>query len=198
MVLAVVAYTCVIDYVDAQYVNLDGNFEWQGRPYTKQSITNFKSGQIVEFETDNREEFCHSFILTPAFSLGNKGFLAVLYIIAIIYIFVGVSIISDIFMDSITVITAATKTIKTRDLHGNVIDKEIHVWNATVANLTLMALGSSAPEIMLNVLETVMTLGQKPGELGASTIVGSAAFNLLIISAVSIMSVTEDTDQRTD
>jgi hypothetical protein len=62
-------------------------------------------------------------------------------------------------MDSITVITAATKTIKTRDLHGNVIDKEIHVWNATVANLTLMALGSSAPEIMLNVLETVMTLG---------------------------------------
>lgn len=198
MVLAVVAYTCVIDYVDAQYVNLDGNFEWQGRPYTKQSITNFKSGQIVEFETDNREEFCHSFILVPAFSLGNKGFLAVLYIIAIIYIFVGVSIISDIFMDSITVITAATKTIKTRDLHGNVIDKEIHVWNATVANLTLMALGSSAPEIMLNVLETVMTLGQKPGELGASTIVGSAAFNLLIISAVSIMSVTEDTDQRTD
>ena len=198
MVLAVVAYTCVIDYVDAQYVNLDGNFEWQGRPYTKQSITDFKSGQIVEFETDNREEFCHSFILVPGFSLGNKGFLAVLYIIAIIYIFVGVSIISDIFMDSITVITAATKTIKTRDLHGNVIDKEIHVWNATVANLTLMALGSSAPEIMLNVLETVMTLGQKPGELGASTIVGSAAFNLLIISAVSIMSVTDDTDQRTD
>jgi solute carrier family 8 (sodium/calcium exchanger) len=61
-----------------------------------------------------------------------------------------------------------------------------------------MALGSSAPEIMLNVLETVMTLGQKPGELGASTIVGSAAFNLLIISAVSIMSVTEETDERTD
>ena len=110
----------------------------------------------------------------------------------------GVSIISDIFMDSITVITAATKIIKLKDLHGNLIEKEVHVWNGTVANLTLMALGSSAPEIMLNVLETTMTLGQKPGELGASTIVGSAAFNLLIISAVSIMSVTEESDSRTD
>ena len=101
-------------------------------------------------------------------------------------------------MDSITVITSATKIIKLKDLHGNLIEKEVHVWNGTVANLTLMALGSSAPEIMLNVLETTMTLGQKPGELGASTIVGSAAFNLLIISAVSIMSVTEESDSRTD
>ena len=60
-----------------------------------------------------------------------------------------------------------------------------------------MALGSSAPEIMLNVVETLMNLGAKPGELGASTIVGSAAFNLLVISGVSIMAVTEDTDERT-
>ena len=59
-----------------------------------------------------------------------------------------------------------------------------------------MALGSSAPEIMLNVIETVMTLGSKPGELGASTIVGSVAFNLLVISGVSIMAVTPETDEE--
>ena len=29
----------------------------------------------------------------------------------------------------------------------------VKVWNETVANLTLMALGSSAPEIMLSVIE---------------------------------------------
>lgn len=63
------------------------------------------------------------------------------------------------------------------------------VWNATFANLTLMALGSSAPEILLNVIETLTTLGEKAGPLGASTIVGSAAFNLLVISAVSIVAV---------
>lgn len=73
-------------------------------------------------------------------------------------------------------------------------------WNATVANLTLMALGSSAPEILLSVIETVKNLGGCPGELGPSTIVGSAAFNLLVISAVSIYAVNEenDTDKEKD
>ena len=55
-----------------------------------------------------------------------------------------------------------------------------------------MALGSSAPEILLAVLETVTTLGGCPGELGASTIVGSAAFNLLVISGLSILAVSEE------
>ena len=70
------------------------------------------------------------------------------------------------------------------------------VWNPTVANLTLMALGSSAPEILLNVIETVSTLGDKPGELGPSTIVGSAAFNFLIISGISIYAVNDKNDNR--
>lgn len=78
------------------------------------------------------------------------------------------------------------------------IQKKVLFWNATVANLTLMALGSSAPEILLAVLETITNLGSCPGELGASTIVGSAAFNLLVISAVSIYGVSEETDKDED
>ena len=54
-----------------------------------------------------------------------------------------------------------------------------------------MALGSSAPEIMLAVVETVMLIEDEPEELGPNPIVGSAAFNLLIITAVSIVSVDE-------
>lgn len=136
--------------------------------------------------------------MLPGFALQPTPLLAALYIIFIIYIFVGVAIISDIFMDSITVITAAKRVIAVRDADGNSQNREVVVWNATVANLTLMALGSSAPEIMLNVIETLMTLGSKPGELGASTIVGSAAFNLLVISAVSIMAVDEASEERTE
>ena len=75
------------------------------------------------------------------------------------------------------------------DYPGEVIKKKIAVWNPTLANLTLMALGSSAPEIILNTFETVTTLGETPGELGASTIVGSGAFNFLVISGVSIYAV---------
>ena len=59
-----------------------------------------------------------------------------------------------------------------------------------------MALGSSAPEIILNIYETIITLGGTPGELGASTIVGSAAFNFLVISGVSIYAVNEENDDR--
>jgi len=68
---------------------------------------------------------------------------------------------------------------------------DVQVWNATIANLTLMALGSSAPEILLNVLETVKTRGEPASELGPFTIVGSAAFNLLVITAASIIAVDE-------
>lgn len=57
---------------------------------------------------------------------------------------------------------------------------KVKVWNPTIANLTLMALGSSAPEILLSIIETVTTLeNDTPGVLGPATIVGSAAFNLL-------------------
>lgn len=61
-----------------------------------------------------------------------------------------------------------------------------------------MALGSSAPEILLSVIETCMTLGKTSGELGPSTIVGSAAFNLLVISGVSIAAVGEEPKKIAD
>lgn len=72
------------------------------------------------------------------------------------------------------------------------------IWNATVANLTLMALGSSAPEILLSVIGTLKDLEAEPPELGPSTIVGSAAFNLLVISGVSIMAVGDEPKKVND
>ena len=71
------------------------------------------------------------------------------------------------------------------------LDVTRDVWNPTVANLTLMALGSSMPEILLSCFSTVSDLDGVPSELGPAAIVGSAAFNLLVISAVSITAVTQ-------
>ena len=108
------------------------------------------------------------------------------------WLFLGIAIIADLFMEAIEVITSSTKQIEVHDKKGNVVDTvEIPVWNATIANLSLMALGSSAPEILLSVIDTVTTLGEKAGVIGPSTIVGSAAFNLLFISAVVIPAVDE-------
>ena len=57
-----------------------------------------------------------------------------------------------------------------------------------MANLSLLALGTSAPEILLSVIE-ILGKGFKAGDLGPGTIVGSAAFNLFIISAICILSI---------
>jgi solute carrier family 8 (sodium/calcium exchanger) len=71
----------------------------------------------------------------------------------------------------------------------------VTVWNATVANLTLMALGSSAPEILLSVIEICFN-NFEAGDLGPGTIVGSAAFNLLIITAVCVYYVPKGQTRR--
>ena len=95
-------------------------------------------------------------------------------------------------MEAIEVITSKTTSVEHKDeATGRIFAVNVPVWNPTIANLTLMALGSSAPEILLNVIQTVSTRGEPASDLGPFTIVGSAAFNLLVISAASIMAVDE-------
>jgi solute carrier family 8 (sodium/calcium exchanger) len=130
-----------------------------------------------------------------------RGLLAVAYFMTLSYLFLGISIVAEVFMAGIEQITSQTVKVDIKDDQGHVIrTAKVLVWNPTVANLSLMALGSSAPEILLAVVETVGSLGKCPGELGASTIVGSAAFNLLVISGLSIYAVSEgnDDDPRRD
>lgn len=111
---------------------------------------------------------------------------AFVYLIVMFYFFLGISIISDRFMASIEIITSQEKDITIKDKHsGKKQVVTVKIWNETVSNLTLMALGSSAPEILLSVIE-IIGRGFTAGELGPSTVVGSAAFNLFIITAVCV------------
>ena len=87
----------------------------------------------------------------------------------------------------VCVCARAAIRVRRRQRDGTVVERRVRVWNATVANLTLMALGSSAPEILLSVIEVVGN-NFEAGELGPGTIVGSAAYNLLIVPAVCIIS----------
>ena len=61
-----------------------------------------------------------------------------------------------------------------------------------------MALGSSAPEILLSIISTAKDIEAIPPEIGPSTIVGSAAFNLLVISGVSIIAVGGEDPEKDD
>ena len=127
-----------------------------------------------------------------------KSFRTIVYLVGLLYSFLGVSIVADIFMCAIEKITSKTKKIhiaSTREDVPEVI--EVQVWNATVANLTLMALGSSAPEILLSIIEIIGN-NFEAGELGPGTIVGSAAFNLMAISAVCVYGIPNGETRRID
>ncbi|CAF1391753.1 unnamed protein product, partial [Adineta steineri] len=115
---------------------------------------------------------------------------AVLYFIFLLYLFLGIAIIADIFMSSIETITSKRRKIRYPDPgeKDKYLTVEVRTWNDTVANLTLMALGSSSPEILLSIIEIVGNRFEA-GELGPGTIVGSAAYNLLMISALCISAI---------
>ena len=138
-------------------------------------------------DTDN----CNSFVLVLAGNAYNSTLMWIMMLTALLYTFLGVNIVADVFMSAIEVITAQTKTVKKVKADGSEVLVKTKVWNPTVANLSLMALGSSAPEIMLAVLDTINTLGETPGEMGPSTIVGSAAFNLFVISGVVVCALPD-------
>jgi len=114
----------------------------------------------------------------------EKPLRAGLYLAGLLWCFMGVAIIADVFMAAIEKITSKKVLAFDKALGKR---RTVTVWNPTVANLTLMALGSSAPEILLNIVGIFPTF--QSGALGPGTIVGSAAFNLLCISAVCVVAV---------
>jgi len=118
-------------------------------------------------------------------STGDRVARAIVYFVAMIYLFIGVSIVADRFMGSIEMITSQEKEVKVKKPNGETQIIVVQVWNETVANLTLMALGSSAPEILLSVIE-IYAKNFEAGDLGPGTIVGSAAFNLFIIISICV------------
>merc|ERR1712045_198810 len=141
---------------------------------------------------------CEDGLLIPiwpgfeSMSMGDRFGRGLLYITLMVYLFIGVAIASDKFMESIEMITAQEKEVSLKDPRtGKTQVVVVKVWNETVANLTLMALGSSAPEIMLSVIE-IWAKNFHAGDLGPGTIVGSAAFNLFMIIGLCMYVIPDD------
>lgn len=133
---------------------------------------------------------CRAGIILPIWypedpSMGDKIARVIVYFVAMIYMFLGVSIIADRFMAAIEVITSQERELVIKRPNGETTTTTIRVWNETVSNLTLMALGSSAPEILLSLIE-VCGHGFQSGALGPATIVGSAAFNMFVIIGLCV------------
>jgi len=147
------------------------------------------NGFIEEFY--NTEDVCQTNMAVPGSSLLPNSLMGFMYFIFLLFLFLGISVVADIFMEAIEVITSSTRKVEITDAYGNTHTIDDPVWNPTIANLTLLSLGSSAPEILLSVIEQMKTLGEPAAVLGTASIVGAGAFNLLVISGISIVSVDE-------
>lgn len=76
-------------------------------------------------------------------TLGDRFSRGLVYFLLMCYLFLGVSIVSDSFMAAIEKITAIEKEVVVRKADGSKQTVVVRVWNETVANLTLMALGNT-------------------------------------------------------
>lgn len=148
--------------------------------------TNYSSMPICC--TGGKGTFLGGGVPFPGIDDAPSEVLAVIYLLLLLWTFLGVALAADVFMAAIEEITSQEKDIMHVGSDGSSRRFRARVWNPTVANLTLMALGSSAPEILLSLIELV-TNSLYSGELGPSTIVGSAAFNLLVIIAVCVHAI---------
>nr|CAD7593717.1 unnamed protein product [Timema genevievae] len=159
-------------------------------------ITVFAGGPGVEAAQKNYTQQCSDGLLLPRWmpqenlTVGDRIARGLVYFFAMIYLFIGVSIVSDRFMAAIEVITSQEKEITVKKKNGETQILVVRVWNETVANLTLMALGSSAPEILLSIIE-IGAKNFEAGDLGPGTIVGSAAYNLFVIIAICVIVIPD-------
>lgn len=134
------------------------------------------------------------FINEYTWPIGARAFI---YLVGLLWCFFAVAIVADVFMCAIERITSKTATVRMPDKESpeGYREIEVKVWNNTVANLSLLAMGTSAPEILLSCIEIFFN-NFKSGELGPSTIVGSAAFNLLCISGICVMAIPSPDTRR--
>ncbi|RAL42100.1 hypothetical protein DM860_011883 [Cuscuta australis] len=119
----------------------------------------------------------------------DNGLRAFLYFVALFYCFVGLSAITSRFFRSMETVVKHSRTVVETDPRTNtrVVKKE-KVWNYTIADITLLAFGTSFPQISLATIDAIQNLGKlHAGGLGPGTLVGSAAFDLFPIHAVCVV-----------
>jgi len=118
--------------------------------------------------------------------MGDRVGRGLLYFFVIINLFIGTAVAMEKLLKSIEMMASQTEVVTVKDPEAEEDNSnKTRVFKNTLVNLTLKAIGSAIPVILLCSIE-VLAKGFKAGDLGLSSVVGSAAFNLFIIIGISI------------
>ena len=128
-------------------------------------------------------------------TLEDRITFAIGFTLAIIYIFIGMSLVTEIFAIATEKIIAQKMVVKKVLPNGETKITKVPVWNPIVAQYTLGIIGTCAPEILLTLVE-VIKFNFTAGELGPGTIVGAGAYNLFIIQGICIGSITRGKSKK--
>ena len=127
-----------------------------------------ENGNFTNFTTTAQEKTCDEL------EIAEPGWWTALYAVGVLYMFLAIAIVCDeFFVEALEEISS--------ERHMN-IDKD-------VAGATLMAAGGSAPELFTNLFGTF-----DESEIGFGTILGSAAFNVLLVIAACSLAAKETLD----
>ncbi|XP_058225947.1 magnesium/proton exchanger isoform X1 [Rhododendron vialii] len=132
---------------------------------------------------------CQDYFIFPGETALGDGFRAFLYFLGLAYCFIGLSAITARFFRSMEAVVKHSRTVVEIDPLTNSEEvRQEKVWNYTIADITLLAFGTSFPQISLATIDAIRNIGNLyAGGLGPGTLVGSAAFDLFPIHAVCVV-----------
>ncbi|KAL5795621.1 hypothetical protein ACOSQ2_000441 [Xanthoceras sorbifolium] len=134
-------------------------------------------------------EKCDSYLLFSGETSLDYRLRAFLYCLGLAYCFIGLSAITARFFHSMeNVVKHSRRVVEIDPCTNTEIVRYEKVWNYTIADITLLAFGTSFPQISLATIDAIQNLGSLyAGGLGPGTLVGSAAFDLFPIHAVCVV-----------
>ena len=102
-----------------------------------------------------------AYLLFHGETLLSNSVRATLYMVALAYCFIGLSAITARFFKSMEQIMKHSREVVSVDPHTNMpVVKQEKVWNYTIADIALLAFGTSFPQISLATIDAIRNLGQ--------------------------------------
>lgn len=102
---------------------------------------------------------CFEYWIFSGEVLWSSKLRSAVYALCLTYCFIGIAASTATFMRAMEVMVKQTKKVKRKHISTGLEEvKEVRIWNSTVADITLLAVGTSVPPIAISIIEAFENL----------------------------------------